>query len=69
MRQGIRLAALWSLTMASNAFATTAEDALMCLSQSDLVCAQKVQIELERSRPDSMDLAQVEVWNAFHEGD
>ena len=37
--------------------------------QSDLVCAQQVQIALERSRPDSMDLAQVEVWNAFHEGD
>lgn len=69
MRRGIGLAALWSLTMASNGFATTAEDALMCLSQSDLVCAQQVQIALERSRPDSMDLAQVEVWNAFHEGD
>ena len=59
----------WAMVLSNNAVAATAEDALVCLSQSDLVCAQQVQIELERSRPDSMDLAQVEVWNAFHEGD
>jgi tetratricopeptide (TPR) repeat protein len=48
--------------------AVTAEDALDCLAQSDLKCAQDVQRRLENQRPESLDLAQVEVWNAFHEG-
>ena len=45
MRRGIRFPAL-VFDHGQQWLCATAEDALMCLSQSDLVCAQQVQIEL-----------------------
>jgi tetratricopeptide (TPR) repeat protein len=64
----VGLGILWTL-WPGTALAVSANDALECLQQSDLVCAQEIEAELERDRPGSVDLGQVRVWNAFHQGD
>lgn len=58
------LALLWTTA----GWSATPNDALRCLRDADLVCAQGVRDELQADDPGSVEALQVEAWTRFHEG-